>query len=146
MSRFRGITPNIDRKDIKMEDDSEKQRADKNLRGRSFRFGDVELRTHVLIFDGFKKDPKTGRVDSLITHEDPDVWAIEKYSRDEDGREYCYTLANVEFKDPSRQTEYDLKSVGNRLVSDIDASDLDGLKRIVGMLDEHCAYMEDISL
>ena len=113
-----------------------------DLRGRTVRLGNIELRTHVAILDGWKSD-KTGKIKDLITHQDDTVWAIEKIDNDSTGREHCYTLANVEFKDRETQEEYDLRSVGSRLVEDVEAEDLANLKKIVRMIDEHCHWMHE---
>lgn len=113
-----------------------------DLRGKTVKLGRIMLVTHVSILDGWKED-KTGKIKDLITHQDDTVWAIEKVDNDSTGREHCYTLANVEFKDRETQEEYDLRSVGSRLVEDVEAEDLANLKKIVRMIDEHCHWMHE---
>ena len=119
-----------------------KKEEGSDLRGRTIRLGNIELRTHVAILDGWKSD-KAGKIKDLITHQDDTVWALEKIEKDSTGREHCFTLANVEFKDRETQEEYDLISIGSRLVEDVEAEDLANLKKIVRMIDEHCHWMHE---
>jgi len=113
-----------------------------DLRGKTVRLGRIMLVTHVSILDGWKED-KAGKIKELVTHEDDTVWALEKIEKDKAGKEHCFTLANVKFKDPKTQEEYDLRSVGSRLVEDVEAEDLANLKKIVRMIDEHCHWMHE---
>ena len=113
-----------------------------DLRGKTVRFGRVALVTHVSILDGWK-ETKTGHIKELVTHKDETQWAIEKFEVGRDGKEHCYTIANVEFKDPATQEEYNLRSVGSRLVDCIDAEDLQNLKSIVEVIDKHCEFRHE---
>ena len=113
-----------------------------DLRGKTVRFGRVMLVTHVSILDGWKKT-KAGRIQELVTHKDETQWAIEKCEISRDGKECCYTIANVVFKDPANQEEYDLRSVGSRLIDCIDAEDLQNLKSIVEVIDKHCEFRHE---
>lgn len=113
-----------------------------DLRGKTVRFGRIKLVTHVSILDGWKEDKK-GHIRDLVTHRDESRWAINKCEIGRDGKECCYTIANVEFKDPESQEEYDLRSVGSRLIDCIDAEDLENLKLIVDVLDKHCEFRHE---
>ena len=113
-----------------------------DLRGKTVRFGRIMLVTHVSILDGWKKT-KAGRIQELVTHQDDTQWAIEKCEIGRDGKECCYTIANIIFKDPADQEEYDLKSVGSRLIDCIDAEDLQNLKSIVEVIDKHCEFRHE---
>ena len=68
-----------------------------DLRGKTVRFGRIMLVTHVSILDGWKKT-KAGRIQELVTHQDDTQWAIEKCEIGRDGKECCYTIANIIFK------------------------------------------------
>lgn len=117
---------------------------DCDLRGKRVRLGDIELRTHVLILDGWKEDKRSsGRIKELVTHKDETRWDILKFQKDKAGKESCYSLATVEFEDPKTQEEFNLRSVGARLVDDIDAADLKNLKKITTMIYEHCHWMHE---
>jgi hypothetical protein len=113
-----------------------------DLRDKTVRFGRIMLVTHVTILDGWK-ETKAGHIQELVTHKDPTQWAIEKCEVGRDGKECCYTIANVIFKDPTNQEEYDLRSVGSRLIDCIDAEDLENLKLIVDVLDKHCEFRHE---
>lgn len=113
-----------------------------DLRGKTVRFGRIMLVTHVSILDGWKKT-KAGRIQELVTHKDETQWAIEKCEIGRDGKECCYTIANVIFKNPADQEEYDLRSVGSRLIDCIDAEDLQNLKSIVEVIDNHCEFRHE---
>ena len=113
-----------------------------DLRGKTVRFGRIMLVTHVSILDGWKKT-KAGCIQELVTHQDDTQWAIEKCEINRDGKECCYTIANVVFKDPANQEEYDLMSVGSRLIDCIDAEDLQNLKSIVEVIDKHCEFRHE---
>ena len=113
-----------------------------DLRDKTVRFGRVMLVTHVSILDGWK-ETKAGHVQELVTHRDDTQWAIEKCEVGRDGKECCYTIANVVFKDPSTQEEYDLRSVGSRLIDCIDSEDLENLKSIVEIIDKHCNFRHE---
>ena len=71
-----------------------------DLRGKTVRFGRIMLVTHVSILDGWK-ETKAGHIQELVTHKDETQWAIEKCEIGRDGKECCYTIANVIFKDPA---------------------------------------------
>lgn len=117
---------------------------DCDLRGKRVRLGDIELRTHVLVLDGWKEDKKSsGHIKELVTHKDEAKWDILKFQKDKAGKESCYSLATVEFEDPKTQEEFTLRSVGTRLVDDIDATDLENLKKITTMIYEHCHWMHE---
>lgn len=113
-----------------------------DLRGKQVRFGRILLVTRVAILDGLEKT-KSGHIQKLVTHEDDSRWAIEKCEVGRDGKECRYTIANVVFNDPSTQEEYDLRSVGSRLIDCIDAEDLENLKNIVDAIDKHCSFMHE---
>lgn len=113
-----------------------------DLRGKTVRFGRIMLVTHVSILDGWK-ETKAGHIQELVTHKDETKWAIEKCEIGRDGKEHCYTIANVIFKDPADQEEYDLRSVGSRLIDCIDAEDLQNLKSIVVVIDKHCEFRHE---
>ena len=113
-----------------------------DLRGKTVRFGRIMLVTHVSVLDGWKKT-KAGHIQELVTHKDETQWAIEKCEINRDGKECCYTIANVIFKDPADQEEYDLRSVGSRLIDCIDAEDLQNLKSIVEVIDKHCEFRHE---
>lgn len=113
-----------------------------DLRGKTVRFGRIMLVTHVSILDGWKKT-KAGRIQELVTHKDETQWAIEKCEIGRDGKECCYTIANVIFENPADQEEYDLRSVGSRLIDCIDAEDLQNLKSIVEVIDNHCEFRHE---
>jgi len=113
-----------------------------DLRDKTVRFGRVMLVTHVSILDGWK-ETRSGHIQELVTHRDDTQWAIEKCEVGRDGKECCYTIANVVFKDPSTQEEYDLRSVGSRLIDCIDSEDLENLKSIVEIIDEHCHFRHE---
>ena len=115
----------------------------RDLRGKSIRFGDIGLRTHVLILDGWKEDKSSGHIKELVTHKDETKWDILKFQKNKNGKESCYSLATVEFDDPKIQEEFTLRSVGTRLVDDIDADDLKNLKEITAALYEHCRWMHE---
>ena len=116
---------------------------DYDLRGKRVRLGDIELRTHVSILDGWKEDKSSGRIKELVTHKDATRWDILKFQKDRAGKETCYSIATVEFEDPKTQEEFNLRSVGARLVDDIDATDLKNLKKIATMIYEHCHWMHE---
>lgn len=117
---------------------------DYDLRGKRVRLGDIELRTHVLVLDGWKEDKKSsGHIKELVTHKDETKWDILKFQKDKAGKESCYSLATIEFEDPKTQEEFTLRSVGTRLVDDIDATDLENLKKITTMIYEHCHWMHE---
>lgn len=116
---------------------------DYDLRGKRVRLGDIELRTHVSILDGWKEDKSSGRIKELVTHKDATRWDILKFQKDKAGKETCYSIATVEFEDPKTQEEFNLRSVGARLVDDIDAADLKNLKKIATMIYEHCHWMHE---
>lgn len=116
---------------------------DYDLRGKRVRLGDIELRTHVSILDGWKEDKSSGRIKELVTHKDATRWDILKFQKDKAGKETCYSIATVEFEDPKTQEEFNLRSVGARLVDDIDAADLKNLKKITTMIYEHCHWMHE---
>lgn len=113
-----------------------------DLRGKTVRFGRIMLVTHVSILDGWK-ETKAGHIQELVTHNDETQWAIEKCEIGRDGKECCYTIANVIFRDPVVQEEYDLRSVGSRLIDCIDAEDLQNLKSIVEVIDKHCEFRHE---
>ena len=115
-----------------------------DLRGESYRVGDVELKTHVNILVGLNTDKQTGKLAGLETREDTSSWEIVKWQRDEKtGKESCYVLAFIRFKDKDTQEEFGLESVGTRLVDDIDATDLENLKKITTKVGEHCTWMHE---
>lgn len=116
---------------------------DYDLRGKRVRLGNIELRTHVSILDGWKEDKSSGRIKELVTHKDVTRWDILKFQKDRAGKETCYSIATVEFEDPKTQEEFNLRSVGARLVDDIDATDLKNLKKITTMIYEHCHWMHE---
>lgn len=116
---------------------------DYDLRGKRVRLGNIELRTHVSILDGWKEDKSSGRIKELVTHKDATRWDILKFQKDRAGKETCYSIATVEFEDPKTQEEFNLRSVGARLVDDIDATDLKNLKKIATMIYEHCHWMHE---
>lgn len=116
---------------------------DYDLRGKRVRLGNIELRTHVSILDGWKEDKSSGRIKELVTHKDATRWDILKFQKDKAGKETCYSIATVEFEDPKTQEEFNLRSVGARLVDDIDAADLKNLKKITTMIYEHCHWMHE---
>lgn len=116
---------------------------DYDLRGKRVRLGNIELRTHVSILDGWKEDKSSGRIKELVTHKDATRWDILKFQKDKAGKETCYSIATVEFEDPKTQEEFNLRSVGARLVDDIDAADLKNLKKIATMIYEHCHWMHE---
>lgn len=120
-----------------------KSREEKDLRGRSIRLGDVALQTHVTILDGWNRDASTGKIRDLITHEDPSKWSLVKFEIDSAGKEFCYSIASIDFKDPELQEEYDLKSVGNRLIDSVEADDLPLLKKLIAKVDEHCHWRHE---
>ena len=122
---------------------SKRSIEDYDLRGKSIRFGAIGLRTHVLILDGWKEDKSSGRIKELVTHKDETRWDILKFQTSKAGKESCYSLATVEFEDPKTQEEFILRSIGTRLVDDIDAADLENLKKITTMLYEHCHWMHE---
>lgn len=113
-----------------------------DLRGKTVRFGKIMLVTHVSILDGFKKD-NAGHIKELVTHQDDTSWSIDKCEIGRDGKEQRYSIAGVEFPDPKIQDEYNLKSVGSRLIDCIDAEDLENLKSICSVLDKHCEFMHE---
>ena len=85
----------------------------------------------------------SGRIKELVTHKDETRWDILKFQKDRAGKETCYSIATVEFEDPKTQEEFNLRSVGARLVDDIDATDLKNLKKITTMIYEHCHWMHE---
>ncbi len=99
--------------------------------------------THVVKMTALKRDPATGKM-SLDTIQDDTVWALEKCELNRDGTESCFVIANVEFKNPETQEEYDLKSIGSRLIDSITAEDLAPLKRIVELIDQHCSFRHEL--
>ena len=125
-----------------MREDLEVKTNAADLRGKTVRFGRIMLVTHVSILDGWK-ETKAGHIQELVTHKDETQWAIEKCEIGRDGKECCYTIANVIFKEPSSQEEYDLRSVGSRLIDCIDAEDLQNLKSIVEVIDKHCEFRHE---
>lgn len=115
-----------------------------DLRSKSLRIGDVELRTHVSIFEGPATNAKTGHLSSLKTREDDSSWEIVKWQLDKKTKkESCYVLAFIRFKD---QEEFDLEPVGTRLVDDITSTDLKNLKKITSKIYDHCHYMHESSI
>lgn len=89
------------------------------------------------------RDLATGKL-SMDTIQDDTTWALEKCELNRDGTECTYVIANVEFKDPATQEEYDLRSVGSRLIDSVTAEDLAPLKRMVGLIDRHCAFRHEM--
>ena len=128
---------------MKIVKDLEVQTNAADLRGKTVKLGRIKLVTHVSVFDGWKKSKLAGRAEGLVTHQDDTQWAIEKCEISRDGKECCYTIANVIFKDPASQEEYDLRSVGTRLIDCIDAEDLQNLKSIVEIIDKHCKFRHE---
>lgn len=111
-----------------------------DLRGKTVRFGNIKLVTHVL------KPRRSLGADKLSTDiiQDDTVWALEKCELNRDGTESCFVIANVEFKNPITQEEYDLRSIGSRLVDSITPEDLAPLKRIVELIDQHCYFRHEL--
>lgn len=119
-----------------------KKTATPDLRGKSLRFGDIGLRTHVLIFDGFTQKAR-GRGIEICTHEDPARWDIVKFSCDQSGKETSFSLATIEFKNPDIQDEYVLKPVGDRLVDDVEPEDLPNLRKVLDLVRKHCHWIHE---
>jgi hypothetical protein len=120
-----------------------KKTATPDLRGKSLRFGNIGLRTHVLIFDGFKRKARGQGIEKILTHEDPARWDIVKFSCDQSGKETSFSLATIEFKNPEIQDEYELKPVGDRLVDDVEPEDLPNLRRVLDLVRKHCSWIHD---
>ena len=114
-----------------------------DLRGETLRIGDVELRTHVSIFEGLVTDAKTGHLSSLKTREDDSSWEIVKWQLDKKTKkESCYVLTFIRFKDKD-QEEFDLEPVETRLIDSINSTDLKNLKKIISKIYDHCHYMHE---
>lgn len=113
-----------------------------DLRGKQLRYGDVGLRTHVVIFDNIiSNDNNTGNNIKIATHRNYEKWDLIKYKKLDDGeQEYCFSLATIVFND-SCQGDYKLVPVGNRLICDINGKDLKNLKKILSKVDDHCCWM-----
>lgn len=116
--------------------------APEDLTGRIVRLGDVELRTHVTILDGWRSERLTGKIKGLVTHNDPSKWSLDKIEKTSSGKDNRYSLASIEFKD-DLQEEYELRSVGSRLVEDINAEDLENLKKLLKLVDKHCSWKHE---
>ena len=116
--------------------------APEDLTGRIVRLGDVELRTHVTILYGWKSDRLTGKIKGLVTHNDPSKWSLDKIEKTSSGEDNRYSLASIEFKD-DLQEEYELRSVGSRLIEDINAEDLENLKELIKLVDKHCSWKHE---
>lgn len=116
--------------------------APEDLTGRIVRLGDVELRTHVTILDGWRSERLTGKIKDLVTHNDPSKWSLDKIEKTSSGKDSRYSLASIEFKD-DLQEEYELRSVGSRLVEDINAEDLENLKKLLKLVDKHCYWKHE---
>lgn len=116
--------------------------APEDLTGRIVRLGDVELRTHVTILYGWRSERLTGKIKGLVTHNDPSKWSLDKIEKTSSGEDNRYSLASIEFKD-DLQEEYELRSVGTRLIEDIDAEDLKNLKELLKLVDKHCSWKHE---
>lgn len=116
--------------------------APEDLTGRIVRLGDVELRTHVTILDGWRSERLTGKIKDLVTHNDPSKWSLDKIEKTSSGKDNRYSLASIEFKD-DLQEEYELRSVCSRLIEDINAEDLENLKKLLKLVDKHCSWKHE---
>lgn len=120
-----------------------KKTATPDLRGKSLRFGDIGLRTHVLIFDGFTRKARGQGIEKICTHEDPARWDIVKFKRDLSGKEFIFSLATIEFKNPEVQDEYVIKPVGDRLIDDVEPEDLPNLRKLLDLVRAHCRWIHE---
>ena len=120
-----------------------KKTSTPDLRGKSLRFGNIGLRTHVLIFDGFRHKARGQGIEKIFTHEDPARWDIVKFSRDRSGKEVNFSLATIEFKNPEIQDEYVLKPVGDRLIDDVEPEDLPNLRKVLDLVRKHCHWIHE---
>lgn len=116
--------------------------APEDLTGRIVRLGDIELRTHVTILDGWRSERLTGKIKDLVTHNDPSKWSLDKIEKTSSGKDNRYSLASIEFKD-DLQEEYELRSVCSRLIEDINAEDLENLKKLLKLVDKHCSWKHE---